>query len=254
MQRVAARAVVAVYSRARVAAATPAQEAMRQPCDPRFGFAPEPLESGTINTITFSHPDPLVYVDLGAGGPGSAFIKFEEVDTSGPYTWKWSVTGLEAGTWSFTFAAGDPVEQIAACIHEVSDTGPPPPPLANCDGKACGESDGDGGLCQGPCNVVGSQLANPSPCGPSAQDSPWQTLDNAECLSGGGLCKMWCPYEKCSGCPNGTEAVFVPSYETSYEAACQGACESLGACWDTALSLCRNPGDCGTPLGYCPWQ
>ena len=226
---------------------------MQDPCDEGFGFIPTPLQSGFTNTVTFTHADPLVYVDLAATGPGEAYIQFESVNDSTPYTWQWSVT-LPTGSWAFTFAAGQPTAQLASCSHQVSDTGPPPDPPINCNGKSCGDPDGDGGLCQGPCKLVGSQLANPSPCGPSEQDSPWQTLDNAGCLSAGTLCKIWCPYEKCSGCPNGTEAVFVPSTETSYEAACKAGCEAFGACWDSALSLCRNPGDCGTPLGQCPWQ
>lgn len=152
------------------------------------------------------------------------------------------------------FSAGDPQMELASCQRTVIDTGEPPPPGAGCEGKYCGDGDGMGGVCtDAPCRVVGSTLANPSPCGPSEQDSPWQTLDTASCTDGT-TCRIWCPYEKCDGCPNGTEAVWVPASETSYEQACKDACEALGACWDANLSLCRNPGMCGQPLGKCPWE
>ena len=225
------------------------------PCDPGFGLSPDPPETGSVLTVSFTDPQPLVYVDLQVSGPGSATVTWAGMTSSDPYTWTWDVTGLSAGVWTFTFSAGEPQQPLASCQRDVIDTGPPPPPPpAGCEGKYCGDDDGQGGLCtDSPCRLVGSQLANPSPCGPSPQQSPWQTLDSAGCVNGTS-CRIWCPYEKCSGCPNGTEAVWVPPSETSYENACKSACEALGACWDTQLSLCRNPGDCGTPLGQCPWE
>lgn len=225
------------------------------PCDDGFGFDPDPPGTGAYQRVTFTDPAPLTYVDLSVSGPTSPVVWGDGISTSDPWTWDWLLTGLEAGVYTFTFSAGDPQQQLASCQRAVIDTGPPlPPPGGGCEGKFCGDDDGQGGVCEdSPCRVVGTDLANPSPCGPSAQDSPWLTLDNAGCQDGNS-CRIWCPYEKCSGCPNGTEAVWVPTSETSYENACHNACEALGACWDPQLSMCRNPGQCGNPSYTCPWE
>ncbi len=223
-------------------------------CDDGFAFDPEPPGTGSYLTVSFTDPSPLTYVDLAVTGPATATQWFDGVSSSDPWTWDWQLTDLVPGVWTLVFSAGEPQVPMASCQREVIDTGPPLPPPGGCDGKFCGDDDGNGGLCtDSPCRVVGTNLANPSPCGPSQQDSPWLTLDSASC-QGGNTCRIWCPYEKCGGCPNGTEAVWVPTWETSYENACKNACEGLGACWDTQLSLCRNPGDCGLPLGQCPWE
>ncbi|MBW2454534.1 MAG: hypothetical protein JRI68_08485 [Deltaproteobacteria bacterium] len=223
-------------------------------CDDGFTFDPEPPGTGSYLTVSVTDASPLTYVDLTVTGPATATRWFDGVSTTDPWTWDWQVTDLAPGVWTFVFSAGEPQAPLASCQRVVLDTGPALPPPGGCDGKYCGDDDGNGGICaDSPCRVVGTNLANPSPCGPSQQDSPWQTLDHASC-QGGNSCRIWCPYEKCDGCPNGTEAVWVPTSETSYETACMNACQGLGACWDTQLSLCRNPGMCGQPLGQCPWQ
>jgi len=230
-------------------------------CDDGFAFQPDPPGTGSVLRVSYTDPQPLAYIDMIAEGPGQATKRFDGVTTEDPWTWDYLFTDLTDDVWTWKFIQDEPDKPLvvlAECQRRVQDTGEPQPlpdPSGGCDGKFCGDDDGAGGTCtDSPCRVVGTDLANPSPCGPSEQDSPWQTLDNAGCTGDGSLCKIWCPYEKCDGCPNGTEAVYVPSSSTSYETACKNACEALGACWDASLSLCRNPGDCGTPLGLCPWQ
>ena len=155
------------------------------------------------------------------------------------------------------FAFSGPARDYAD-VERAIDTGPAPDAGAGGSGGAGGGggNGGSGGPC---CHLVGTSLANPSPCGPSEADTPWQTLDNAGC-NANGCTKLWCPYEKCdtsrypSGCPQGTEACWIDNSFATYEDACASCCESYGACWDTAISTCRHPGDCGTPIWKCPWQ
>ncbi len=175
------------------------------PCDAGFTFVPEPPESSQPLTVSFTDTEPLTFVDVSASGPGTATVQWDGLEGGGPYTWSWKLYDLTPGTWTLTFSAGQPQVELATCQRVVIDTGPVvAPPGASCDALFCGDKDKNDQLCtDSPCRVVGSKLANPSPCGPSKNDSPWQTLDNAGCVKGE-TCKLWCPYEKCSGCPNGT--------------------------------------------------
>jgi hypothetical protein len=196
--------------------------------------------------VSYTDASPLTYVELQAG---SASVSFVGITASNPWTWTWDVTELSPGIRTFTFWAGQPSAQLASCQRNAIDTG------TGGSGGA-GGGGGTGGHC---CKLVGTQLANPSPCGPGESASPWQTLDNAGC-NASGCQKIWCPYEKCdsakypNGCPQGTEACWIDDSFASYEDACKSCCESYGACWDAALSTCRHPGDCGSPIGKCPWQ
>jgi hypothetical protein len=227
-------------------------------CDSRFSISPDPPGSGTLTSVGFTDTSPLTYIKLDATGPGTATLVTQGITTSNPWTWTWSVTDLAPGVWTFTFSAGSPQKPVATCQKNVLDTGtpppPPPPPKGSCDGKVCGDDDGNGGKCT-TCPMVGSCLSPPSPYGPGGKGS-WSCLDTAGCLEGSGLCKIWCPFEPCdtqkhpNGCPNNTEACYVPAGTTSYEDACKSCCESAprNSCWDSAYSLCRYPGECGTPL------
>ncbi len=231
------------------------------PCDDRFAFAPDPPGTGSLLKVLVSDPQPLVFVDLAAQGPGQASITFDDVVDQNPYTWAWDVTSLTEGVWTFTFSAGDPQQQLGQCQVYVHDTGePPPPPQGDCSGKICGDADGNGGYCQ-TCPMVGECLDPPSPYGPSPDQAPWDCLDNAGCHEESGNCTIWCPGEPCNeeahpdGCPQGVESCFVSASFTSYEEACKSCCESrfheptqAYACWDEAYSLCRYPTDCGLPL------
>lgn len=231
------------------------------PCDDRFAFDPDPPGTGTFLKVLVSDPEPLVFVDLQASGPGQASIMFDDVVANNPFTWAWDVTSLAEGVWTFTFLAGDPQQTVGQCQVYVHDTGePPPPPMGDCDGKVCGDDDGNGGYCQ-TCPMVGECLDPPSPYGPSPDQSPWECLDNAGCHEESGNCTIWCPGEPCNmeahpdGCPQGVESCFVSASYTSYEEACKACCESRFheptqeyACWDEAHSLCRYPTDCGLPL------
>lgn len=231
------------------------------PCDDRFAFNPDPPGTGTLLSVRVSDPEPLVYVELAAEGPGQATIDFDDVIAQDPYTWSWNVTDLSEGIWTFTFAAGEPQQQLGSCQVVVLDTGePPPPPEGDCTGKVCGDDDGKGGTCQ-TCPMVGTCLDPPSPYGPSPDQSPWECLDNAGCHEESGNCTIWCPGEPCNeeahpdGCPQGVESCFVSASFNSYEEACKSCCENRFheptqeyACWDEAHSLCRYPSDCGLPL------
>lgn len=224
------------------------------PCDPGFVFAPDPPETASPLAVAFTHAEPLTYVELKVSGPSSPQATGGPITTSDPWTWNWTVTGLSPGLHGFEFWAGDPSARIATCEKNVTDTGRS---SGGSGGGGGGGSGGSGGHC---CGLVGTDLANASPCGPSAAASPWKTLDNAGCHDGGGCKKIWCPFEKCdpvkhpNGCPQGTEACWVGDQFATYEDACKSCCESYGACWDAALSTCRHPDDCGLPLGLCPWQ
>lgn len=227
-------------------------------CDSRFSISPDPPGTGTLTKVGFTDASPLTYVKLDVTGPGTATTVWQGITTTKPWTWTWAVTNLTPGVWTFTFSAGSPQAPIASCQKSVLDTGtpppPPPPPTSSCAGKVCGDDDGAGGKCTA-CPVVGSCLSPPSPYGPSGPGT-WSCLDNAGCLQNSGLCKIWCPFEPCdtqkhpNGCPNNTEACYVPAGTTSYEEACKTCCESppRNSCWDSTYSLCRYPGECGTPL------
>lgn len=235
------------------------QETSSISCDPGFGFQPDPPETGQINRVSFTHADPLAYVAILAAGPGQAQQGNLEITSSDPWTWTWPTTFDTPGMWTFTFQAGDPLTVYGQCTREVVGTGSPPPlPVGSCDGKVCGESDGQGGTCTA-CPMEGTCLDPPSPYGPSGP-GPWSCLDNAGCQDWG-QCRIWCPGEPCDsavhpdGCPQGVETCFVDPHHASYEDACRACCESRHhaptgeyACWDEALSLCRYPGDCGKPL------
>lgn len=226
------------------------------PCDAGFAFQPDPPQSGSVLQAKFSHAQPLTFIDLKVSGPTQPSVKGTGISTSNPWTWDFEVVGLSAGVYTFEFWAGEPNAKIASCQRAVVDTGPAPDAGSGGSGGSTGGSGGGGGHC---CHLVGTKLANPSPCGPSQSASPWQTLDNAGC-NAAGCQKIWCPFEKCDsakypgGCPQGTEACWIDDSFASYEDACKSCCQSYGACWDSAIGTCRHPGDCGSPLWKCPWQ
>jgi hypothetical protein len=228
-------------------------------CDPGFDFSPEPLETGKVIYASFTHDDPLTDVGIAATGPGTVHQGNLSISGANPWTWTWPMTVDAGGTWVFTFTAGDPQITYGTCAKGVADTGAPPTlPTGSCEGKVCGESDGQGGTCE-QCPMEGTCLDPPSPYGPGGPGS-WSCLDVAGCQDWG-QCRIWCPGEPCDsvvhpdGCPQGVETCFVDPHITSYEEACKACCESRHhaptgeyACWDDAFSLCRYPGDCGKPL------
>jgi len=228
-------------------------------CDPAFSFSPAQLETGAVVYASFTFDEPLAYVGIEATGPGEAKQGNLSISGSSPWTWTWPMTLSEGGSWTFVFKAGDPQQTYGSCVKNVADTGSPPAlPAGSCDGKVCGESDGNGGTCT-TCPMVGDCLDPPSPYGPSGPGA-WSCLDNAGCQDSG-QCRIWCPGEPCDsavhpdGCPQGVETCYVDAHFTSYEEACRACCESRHhaptgeyACWDSAFNLCRYPGDCGKPL------
>ena len=225
------------------------------PCDECFTFLPDPPGTGSVLSVAYTHASPLTYVALVVVGPGNPNVLGAGISTSNPWTWDYDVTGLTPAVYSFEFWAGQPSARVASCQRLVHDTGAAPDAGAG-GSSGAGGGGGSGGHC---CHLVGTQLSNPSPCGPSAAASPWQTLDNAGC-DGDKCKKIWCPFEKCdsskypSGCPQGTESCWIDDSFTSYEGACKSCCEAYGACWDSALGTCRHPGDCGKPIWKCPWE
>lgn len=228
-------------------------------CDPGFGFAPAVLETGKVLSVSFTYDEPLAWVGIEATGPGASKQGNLSVSGASPWTWTWPMTVDAGGTWTFVFSAGDPQTAYGTCAKVVMDTGAPPAlPAASCDGKVCGESDGNGGTCEA-CPMEGTCLDPPSPYGPSGPGA-WSCLDTAGCQDSG-QCRIWCPGEPCDanvhpdGCPQGVETCFVDAHITSYEDACRACCESRHhaptgayACWDDSFNLCRYPGDCGKPL------
>ncbi|HMR74186.1 MAG TPA: hypothetical protein PKD61_03710 [Polyangiaceae bacterium] len=226
-----------------------------QPCDAGFVLTPDPPTTGSVLRVAFTDSQPLTYVDVRVTGPSTPTVTGAGITTKAPWTWNWDVVGLGAGLHTFEFWAGEPQEKRASCVRMVADTGPAPD-AGSGGSSGSGGGGGAGGHC---CKIVGTQLKNPSPCGPSASSSPWQTLDNAGC-NAAGCQKIWCPFEKCDaakypgGCPSGTEACFINDSFSSYEDACQSCCQGFGACWDPNLSMCRHPNECGKPLWQCPWQ
>ena len=230
------------------------------PCDPGFTFTPDPPGTGSLLNVAFTDPAPLVYIDLLVSGPGAASIQGAGISTNDPWTWDWTVTDLSPGVWTFSFGAGEDWMVLATCEVEVADTGTPQPlPTGACAGKVCGESDGEGGICE-TCPMVGECLDPPSPYGPNGME-PWSCLDSASCNTDSGSCRIWCPGEPCNdeahpdGCPQGVETCWVDASYASYEDACQACCESRYhqptgeyACWDAGFNLCRYPTDCGQPL------
>ncbi|MCB9753951.1 MAG: hypothetical protein H6713_28745 [Myxococcales bacterium] len=224
-------------------------------CDPGFAFDPDPAESGAILLASFTHAEPLAYVDLAITGPGAPTITWAGISASDPWTWNWQVIGLNPGVWTASFSAGEPAQPYGGCQFQVIDTGPAPEPPDPPDPTGadclCGEGDG----CDH-CPMVGACLDPPSPVGPNGPGMTWECLDNAGCDNGS--CRIWCPFEPCDmekhpgGCPNNTEACWVPPWIDSYEEACKQCCESApqSSCWDEAYNLCRYPGECGLPLPF----
>lgn len=239
--------------------ASPLPDAPAPPCDPGFSFSPGQPATGSINDVAFTFGEPLAYVGISATGSGTVQQGALSITTQDPWTWSWPMTFDTAGVWTFTFTAGQAPEVYGTCTKEVLDTGAPPSlPAGSCDGKVCGQSDGQGGTCTA-CPMEGSCLDPPSPYGPGGPGA-WSCLDVASCQDSG-QCRIWCPGEPCDstvhpdGCPQGVETCFVDPSFTSYEEACRSCCESRHhaptgeyACWDESFNLCRYPGDCGKPL------
>jgi hypothetical protein len=268
-------------------------------CDPGWEIHPDragaealDAETGSLNFVAYSSTvTGYVYVDAVFQGPGRASERCSEVlSGDSPWKWGWWPTFSAAGVWTVTFTArvNDQTQEISSCQFIVKDTGEPPDNTgdcgtgsgggggggdADCTGKVCGQDDGAGDKCTA-CPIVGSSLANPSPAGPSAGDSPWQTLDNAGCLKKSGLCRVWCPFEKCvdpyTSCPNNLEACYVGVGQTSYEQACADCCaarvhnpstpdghEGKHSCWDVDYGTCRfaaEDGACDKGPPVPPWQ
>ncbi len=222
------------------------------PCDPGFSFVPKPAETGAILQASFTHAEPLTYIGMTFSGPGEALVVDNGITGSDPWTWNFKVALPEPGIWTAVFVAGEPQATVATCQIQAIDTGEAPDPTTGEPGGndcLCGEGEG----CD-LCPVVGTCLDPPSPIGPDGPGMIWECLDNAGC--DGGSCKIWCPFEPCDtekhpkGCPNNTEACWVPAWMDSYEEACKHCCESepQSSCWDDAYNVCRYPGECGTPL------
>lgn len=241
------------------------------PCDDGFSFSPsQNLATGALTTVGFTHPEPLTYVDLQVTGPGQTDVAGGPITSSDPWTWTWDVAFHAEGVYTFTFRADETPRDYGSCQRFVTDTGSPPvgsggsgaggsSSSGGCAGKVCGDDDGNGGQCD-TCPMEGQCLDNASPYGPGGP-GPWECLDNAGCEADNRTCRIWCPFEPCDndahpdGCPQNTEACWVPANVTSYEEACKMCCESRHhaptgeyACWDSSFSLCRYPTDCGLPL------
>lgn len=207
------------------------------PCDDKFSFSPDPLETGAINAVTYSHDQGFVYVGIEIDGPGDVVVGELEVSGNGPYYWTWEFTASEPGDYEFTFTR-DEGEPQAMCVRNITDTGSPPelepPPDEDC---LCGQGDG----CS-ECAVEGSCFDSPSDYHPDPGESGWQCNDVAGCTEGS--CNIWCPYEPCpdgQSCPNNTENCWVDPSIDDYETACQGCCESYGAVWNSAGKYCAIP-------------
>ncbi|MCA9663501.1 MAG: hypothetical protein KC486_34545, partial [Myxococcales bacterium] len=227
------------------------------PCDPGFVLSPLPAETGAVLKASFTHAEPLTYIDMVFSGPGVAEVVGAGITSSDPWTWAFDVALPSPGVWTASFLAGDPQATVATCQVHALDTGAPPDVTAGDSGDSgdsggeclCGEGDG----CEF-CPMVGACLDPPAPIGPNGPGMTWECLDNAGC--DGGSCKIWCPFEPCDaekhpkGCPNNTEACWVPSWMESYEEACKHCCETepQSSCWDEDYNVCRYPGECGTPL------
>ena len=98
------------------------------PCDPGFMFAPSPAETGAALVASFTHAEPLAYVELTIEGPGQASTTWAGITTEDPWTWSWHVHNLSPGIYAATFSAGDPASEHGTCQFQAIDTGPPPDP------------------------------------------------------------------------------------------------------------------------------
>ena len=242
------------------------------PCDMGFDFDPSSLRTSQVLTAHFRADVGHAYIGFDIQGPGNVIQGPTEYESgSRPFHWYSDFTVNAGGVYTVSFTRQDgentPTIIVGSCqIRVMADGSPPPidmPPAANCQDKVCGDDDGAGGKCS-TCPMVGSCLDPPAPVGPGPGQAPWACLDNAGCNEEQGFCVVWCPFEEClyedsGGCPQNTEGCVVPSWVTSYEQACQMCCESRFhnrpgspghnqyACWDSAINLCRYPGDCGKP-------
>jgi len=100
------------------------------PCDARFSFSAGSIVAGLPFDVTFSDGPGYVYVDLGLSGPGAPVAGNLMISGSGPYAWRWTVSGQAAGTLTLTFLkdkqGGSPGTPVASCQVAVAPVGPPP--------------------------------------------------------------------------------------------------------------------------------
>jgi hypothetical protein len=72
-------------------------------CDPRFKISANPVVAGVAFTATFTDTPGYVYIALSLNGPGVPVATDQVISGSGPYSWKWTVSGHAAGTLTLTF-------------------------------------------------------------------------------------------------------------------------------------------------------
>ncbi len=234
-------------------------------CDEGWTFAPDPLETGVIDTVTYrSTVRGYAWIALDVVGGPAEVGSAEIVSGDGFWTWTFPVRFVSAGRYVLTFTADMGSERVATCTVVVRDTGVAPPlPTAICDVRVCGDDNGVGGTCDRcpmRADEGGACMDPPSSIGPGGAGA-WACLDNASCNAGGRTCRIWCPGEPCDtdrhpdGCPQGVETCWVDASITDYEEACRQCCRSRHhaptgefACWDDAYNICRYPGDCGMPF------
>ncbi len=115
------------------------------PCDDGFVFSHDPAVVGEGFTASFSHAEPLVYVDMEVTGAGSPTSSWVGGVGDGPYTWIWNISGHGSGQLSFTFVKdknGGSGTPVATCqLHSV--------------GSGSGGSGGSGGAGPPPVNRYG---------------------------------------------------------------------------------------------------
>lgn len=84
------------------------------PCDKRFSFSENPATAGKPFYVTFQDSPGYVYIGMDVSGAGAPSVSDLQITGSGPYSWRWLVSGHGAGVLKFTFTK-DNGTAVAGC-------------------------------------------------------------------------------------------------------------------------------------------
>lgn len=100
-------------------AARPADPPRAAPCGPEWTLDPAQPRAGGDLVVTYTHPEPLRYVDLKVTGPVAPGVTLADLALLERRAWTYVVTGLASGRYQLTLWGGRPHARVSSCQLEV---------------------------------------------------------------------------------------------------------------------------------------
>ncbi|MBX3129584.1 MAG: hypothetical protein KF718_22900 [Polyangiaceae bacterium] len=99
--------------------ARPADPPRADLCGPEWTLDPPRPSAGGDLVVTYTHPEPLRYVDLKVDGPVAPGVTLADLALLERRAWTYVVTGLAPGRYQLRLWGGRPHARVSNCQLEV---------------------------------------------------------------------------------------------------------------------------------------